>query len=89
MDSSTYPKPIFAASHTEEYQEKRQPDDADRVHGETDMFGLVEILRYPPCFDRVQRARNDKDHVVNQRAGNVFVVGLTDENQAPLVVFDL
>ena len=41
-----------------------EPDDAGRVHRETDELGLVEVLRNFPRLDRVVGAHCDQQHVV-------------------------
>lgn len=43
-----------------------QPDDARRVHGEADVLGLIEVLRYLAGLERVQGAHEDQEHVVDQ-----------------------
>lgn len=43
------------------------PDDARRVHGEADEFGLVEILRQIARLDRVHGAHADQEEVEAQR----------------------
>ena len=45
---------------------KRHPDDAGAVHGEGDVLGLVEVLRDLPGFERVHRAEDDEEDVVEQ-----------------------
>ena len=46
---------------------KGHPDDARRVHGETDEFGLVEVLRQVAGLDRVDGAHGDQEEVETQR----------------------
>ena len=88
LSCGTHPKPVVTASHAEEDRHEREPDDAYGVHGEADVFGFVEVLRDASCFDCVERTGDDQDHVVHERTRQVFVIGLTDENQTPLVVLD-
>jgi len=44
-----------------------EPDDARRVHGEADVSRLVEVLRDLARLDRVHRADDDQQHVVDER----------------------
>ena len=43
--------------------QERQPDDARRVHGESDEFGFVEIFGYFARLDGVHGANGDEEHV--------------------------
>lgn len=43
-----------------------QPDDARGVHGEADVFGLVEVLRDLAGLERVQSTHQDQEHVVDE-----------------------
>lgn len=63
---TTYTKPIITASHAEEDRHERQPNDANGVHGKSDVFSFVEILGNPSCFNGVQSTVDDQDHVVHQ-----------------------
>lgn len=45
---------------------ERQPDDTRRVHGESDVLGLVEIFRYFSRLEGVQSAHEDENHVVDE-----------------------
>ncbi len=47
--------------------DKGEPDDAGAVHGETDIFGLVEIFGYFPRFEGVKGAEDNEQHVVEER----------------------
>ena len=44
--------------------DKCQPDDTSAVHGESNIFGLVEILWYFARFERVERAQDDVEHII-------------------------
>ena len=50
----------------EENRYKSQPDYAGGVHGEPDILGFIEVWRNLPCLDRVDRAEEDEDHVVDE-----------------------
>lgn len=43
-----------------------QPDNAGGIHGETDPFGFIEILRDIPGFVCVNGTKNQQDHVVQE-----------------------
>jgi len=53
---------------------KGEPDDAGGVHGETDVFGLVEILGNFARLDGVHRADDDQQHVVDERQQEPLVL---------------
>ena len=50
----------------EVYGYEGQPDDAGGVHGEADVLGLVEVLRYLARLERVESAHEDEEHVVDE-----------------------
>jgi len=52
---------------TEVEDDERDPDDAGRVHGESDEFGLVEVLRQISRLERVQRAHSDQQQIDAER----------------------
>ena len=45
--------------------DKGKPDDTSCVHGESDVFGLVEVFRYFSCFYRIKSTDGDEYHAVN------------------------
>ena len=54
------------------YRYKRQPHNTRRVHGQTDVFRLVERLRYVPGEHGVDCAYDDEDARVGE-ADNVLL----------------
>ena len=52
-----------------------QPDDASGVHREPNKLGFIEVLRYLPRLDGVDRADCDEDHTVHLLISNIFIMG--------------
>lgn len=50
-----------------EYRDEGKPDNTGGVHGEPDVFCLVEVGRNLPCFHSIDGAEENKDHVVDER----------------------
>ena len=50
---------------SEVQRDKREPDDAGRVHCEPDVLGFVEVFRYFSGFYRIKCTDSDEDHAVN------------------------
>ena len=56
--------------------DKRQPNDASRVHREPDEFSLVEVLRHFPGLHGVEGADGDEYHVVHlEKMNSQFICG--------------
>ena len=51
-----------------------EPDDARCVHGEADVFRLVEVLRYFARLNGVHSADDDQQHVVDERQQEPLVL---------------
>lgn len=51
-----------------------EPDDARGVHGEADVFRLVEVLGNLACLHRVHGAHDDQEHVVDERQQEPLVL---------------
>jgi hypothetical protein len=66
LSSVLNPLYLVVVLSAEKYWNEREPDDASAVHGESNVFGLVEVLRDLSRFERVPRAEEDKDHVVHE-----------------------
>lgn len=62
---------------------KRQPDDARGVHGEGDVFGLVEVCGNVAGLEGVVSAAQDEQAVVAQRGHHAHVAGVADEEDFP------
>lgn len=58
---------------------KRQPDYTRGVHGEGDVFGLVEIGRNVAGLEGIISAAHDEQAVVAQRGHHTHVAGVADE----------
>ncbi len=58
---------LEAVPSTEVDWYERQPDDARRIHGESDELGFVEVLRHLPGLDGVIRTHRYEQHVVQLR----------------------
>lgn len=58
---------------------KRQPDYARGVHGEGDVFGLVEICRNVAGLEGVIGAAHDEQAIVAQRGDDTKVAGVADQ----------
>lgn len=46
---------------------KREPDNTSGVHGEANVFCLIEILRYFSCFKCIPSAECYQNHIVYKR----------------------
>ena len=57
-----------------------EPDDAGGVHGEADVLGFVEVLWDLPRLDRVERADEDEEHVVDEWKHEPLVLQATLEH---------
>ena len=49
------------------YRDEGEPHNTGGVHGEPDVFCLVEVGRNLPCFHSIDGAKENKDHVVDER----------------------
>lgn len=54
--------PVVAGCDVED-GEKRQPNDAGGVHGESDKLGLIEILRALPGLEGIPKARKSRREI--------------------------
>jgi len=58
-----------------------EPDDARRVHGETDVARLVKVFGNLARFDGVHGADDDQQHVVDERQQEPLVLRLVNSSQ--------